>query len=93
MISITAVDFDATPEADPENGAPLTVTTTIYEDIFVNCEVNRGTTSCTTASVVTESGDSTPSAASRGHRAQSAKTARRGARPSATKGSKHGHRD
>jgi hypothetical protein len=35
-----------------EADATVTVTTTINEDIFVNCDVQNGNTLCTTASVV-----------------------------------------
>jgi hypothetical protein len=69
-------DSDPTPDADTEDGPTSTVTTTIFEDIFLNCNVNGGTTSCTTASVVTVHGgepDPTSSSSGKHHGSSSTK--------------------
>jgi hypothetical protein len=41
-----------------ENEATLTVTTTIFEDIFVDCTVSKGKTQCTTVYTDFKGGDS-----------------------------------
>jgi hypothetical protein len=85
--TVTATSFStstipATTASTDDPEVTVTVTTTIYEDIFLNCAVEDGTTTCTTASVVdfgrSKSGRSSRSASawsskSRAHKHHEAK--------------------